>query len=415
MCPRKRPVAVASLALVLAYACVESTSTTRGPAASSAGAGAAPASSGANGTGGGTTDRSAVLAALADKVVLATYREFAEAANALEAAAKAYAAGLGATERGALRQAFAEAMLLWQRAELMQVGPAGAADKVAGGQDLRDNIYSWPLVNRCRVDQELVEGAYADKEAFGSELINVRGLAALEYLLYYEGTANACPPQNVINADGLWQKITGELPKRRADYAVTLCYDLSKRATALRDAWEPSKGNFVTELAGAGAVYGSAQKALNAVSDALFYLDYRTKDVKLAVPAGLSPDCAAASCPEQVESPYAKLSRLQIEANLEGAALVLFGGAAGDPDALGFDDLLAGLGAGDLGLAAAFDGARAALGAIADDDLAVAVVRDPAGVKAAHAALKAVTDILKSQLVSVLDLELPQIVEGDND
>ena len=37
------------------------------------------------------------------------------------------------------------------------------------------------------------------------------------------------------------------------------------------------------------------------------------------------------------------------------------------------------------------------------------------GVEAAHAALADLTRLLKTQLLSVLDLELPERAEGDND
>jgi hypothetical protein len=45
----------------------------------------------------------------------------------------------------------------------------------------------------------------------------------------------------------------------------------------------------------------------------------------------------------------------------------------------------------------------------------VAVVSDPVKIQELYAAVKVVTDVLKGELVTVLNLELPGAVEGDND
>ncbi len=94
----------------------------------------------------------------------------------------------------AKRSAFVSAMDTWQRAEVMNVGPAGMAGRVAGGEDLRDQIYSWPLSNACAVDQELVAMSYESAETLRDQPVNRRGLDALEYLLFVEGFDNACDP-----------------------------------------------------------------------------------------------------------------------------------------------------------------------------------------------------------------------------
>jgi uncharacterized protein len=47
--------------------------------------------------------------------------------------------------------------------------------------------------------------------------------------------------------------------------------------------------------------------------------------------------------------------------------------------------------------------------------LAAALDQDPASVEALYFALKDVADLLKSDFITTLDLELPQAVEGDND
>jgi predicted lipoprotein len=411
---------VAVGAAVLAAAppgCVESTSSRRGGPAGGGSEGPTQPSTGTVTPG---FDKRALLQHLAEEVIVSTYADFVSAAVALEAAAVAHASTLDPGDHDALEQAWRDAMVVWQQAELFQLGPAGASNAVVGGLGLRDEIYSWPTVNRCRTDQKLVSGEYADPVAFANELISVRGLATLEYLLFHGGSGNACSADASINSQGTWAAIAEELPQRRADYAVTLAVLLRQRAQQLHGAWVAEGGNFVSELVRAGigsTFYASDQAALNAVSDALFYLDTKTKDLKLAVPVGLAPDCASEVCPEALESTFAGFAKEELRANLVGFQRAFHGGARDDGAALGFDDWLVAAGAGALAqeMGDDIEAALAAVDAIEEADLADALVTDKASVEALYFAVKAVSDDLKSQFISVLDLELPKSAEGDND
>lgn len=418
---RRGVVSTLTVALCLGgfvYACVESKITTNQPSISST-AESSNSSQSSNSSAGASRgfDRNALLASLAENVIVPTYAELVTATAALETAAAAYATSLSPSDLAAARVAWRAAMHVWQRAELTQLGPAGISGAVPGGQDLRDEIYSWPLVNRCRTDTIVVSGDYAHTETFANELVNVRGLDALEYLLFNESTANACAPQTPINAEGSWDALT-DVAQRRADFAHSLSLILHEHAQVLHAAWDPQAGNFTAELAGAGqsaTTYDSAQAALNAVSDAMFYIEGVTKDVKLAVPTGLSPDCSSDTCPNDLELAFSHDSKEAIRQNIIGFAHLLSGGTA--DDALGFYDWLRHVGAGDLAdtMQAKIDDAEAAVDAIEEDDLAVALANDPASVEALYFALKSATDLLKSDFITVLDLELPQDVQGDND
>jgi len=348
---------------------------------------------------------------IAGNVLLPTYRDFAEAAADLESATAAWAASGNDTDRDAARDAWVEAMRIWQQAELMLVGPAAAMDLAAGGEDLRDAIYSWPIINRCRVDQELVAGAYTDVDAFANENVNVLGLDALESLLFIDGEENGCAPNSTINTSGAWAGIVSELGARRAAYAATLGALVRRDADALVAAWDT---DFMTVISTAGegsALYDSAQEALNGISDALFYLDKEAKDMKVAVPAGISIDCVADACPEDRESLFANHSIPHVANNVRGFSLVFTGG-----DGTGFDDLLVDAGAESLSteVLEAIDVAIVLADAI-EEDVPTLLAEDPTALDPLHAAIKAITDLLKTQVVTVLDLELPMRAEGDND
>jgi uncharacterized protein len=354
---------------------------------------------------------------VAERVIFPRYVAFEAAAERLRLATQALAAAPSAEAWADARGAWAAAMDLWQGAEVFLVGPAGMMSQTPDGEDMRDELYSWPIVNPCRVDQELVEGAYLDVAQFNaSEAVNVRGLDALEHLLFDEGVENACAPQSAINADGSWAAIPpDDLPLRRAQYAHTLSIDLHQRATSLRLRWDISDGKFLDTLRGAGqpgnTTYRSTQEALNALSDALFYVEAEVKDMKLGRPAGVL-DCDTPTCPDALEHAYAKRSRDSVLQNLLAFQEVF----APAPPAIGFADLLRDVNAAPLADAMTKDLTDAiAMAQALPADLGVMLTQDLQRVLDLHAAVKRLGDNLKTEFISVLDLELPARAEGDND
>ncbi len=360
-----------------------------------------------------------VLRSLADNALAPTYAEFQTAADALELAASAHAdavasGGDTAASDAAVREAYAVAWVAWQRAELMQLGPAAGAEGV-GGAFGRDEVYSWPSVNPCRVDQELVASGYAAPEFFEGELVNVYGFDALEYLVYAEGSDNACAPQLPINANGEWDALGEEaITERRAAYAAVVAAGIAQQAATLAQAWAPG-GVWNRALADpASGPYETVQVAVDEVLRAMFYVDKVLKDAKVARPAGIL-DCTSEICLDAIEAPRSKLSGQAAVANLEGFSRLYHGGS--DPAAHdGFDDMLRA--AGEDGLAeeitADIDAAIAALSAV-DGSFADALAADPAALDAAHAALVELTDDLKGDFPAVLALNIPSEAAGDAD
>lgn len=363
-----------------------------------------------------TVTRAAVLTAVG-VCAASLYEEAAAAAAKLSDAAAAAAASPDAAKKQAARDAWSAAIDTWQQAELIRVGPAAPAS-TPGGKDMRDIVYSWPLVSRCLVEQTLVAKGYEASGFFQTALVNMRGLAAAEYLLFYEGGDNACSAAASINSSGTWAALSAdELAARKLAYGSAAAADVAAQTKVIADAWSKGGGDFGAQLATAGqagSVFSTDRLAMNLVSDGLFYLDTETKDGKLGKPLGLV-DCASATCPEAVESRYALRSRTHVKNNLIGFRRVFAGCDAGG--GTGFDDLLEALGKGELAasMSADVEAAIAAADALPSDDIAEAMVKDKATVTALHAAVKKITDALKTDFVTVLDLELPQTVEGDND
>jgi len=363
-----------------------------------------------------TTDAGvqAVLADLGPRVVSPALEDAAAAFATLRTAAEAWrdaeAAGTGGdAEQEAARAAWWAAMEAWQVVELLQVGPAASSLVDVAGEDVRDAVYSWPTVNRCRVDQETVYGNYADADFFETSLVNVTGLDALEVLLYAPAGENDCPSQVDINADGSWDALGVDgVDRNRSAYAAVLAAEVARHADGLVTTW--GSGGFGARLATPGepdAPYASAQEALDAVFEALFYLELSTKDRKLGYALGVG-ECTEDSCIEDIESPIAGGSHVWVAVNLRAARVLYTGG-----DGAGLDDLLETVGQEELAaeVLVAFDAA----------DLAAANVTssldaaDPTQVQAVYDAVKAVTDLLKGDVATHLALQVPAEAAGDND
>lgn len=362
----------------------------------------------------------AVLVSIGENVLMPALRDFESDAAALMIATEALRVSGTPEARDAARAAWREAMRSWERAEMLQVGPAGLVTVTLGGRALRDEIYAWPLLNRCRVDQETVEDAHADSTMLAVESVNVRGLGSIEYLLFFDAPTNGCGATHTINASGSWAALDASIiAARRAAYAHSAAVLVASRATELRAAWDPSGENFLANFRTAGdgsAVYMTAQSGLNAVSDALFYLYKEVTDDKVGIPMGLRLECPTDLCPEQIESRYAAASLDHIRANVEAFRDVYLGAPPEFPDAPGFDDLLRSVGAGELdgriqaGIAAVF----AAL-ALVETPFESALTSDYPDALTLHTALREIAGLFRVDVLTLLDLELPMRIEGDND
>ena len=372
--------------------------------------------------GGSTTDdeaRRTVLASIGEKVILPAVRQLDTGLTAMAAAIDAHAAApADAAARTAAQSAWKTAMTAVQRTEVMQIGPSAFLTD-NGGKGLRLKIYSFPQFDACGI----LNAAYAAEPAAitDSTPLTTTGMGALEYLLFTDGSNAACPPP-----------VDGEA--RRARHAARLARRVATVGTELRTAWEPSGGNFVAQLRTAGTggmTYSTPQMAMDALSSALFYFEKMTKDRKLAAPTGFGAtdivECLAISCPDLAESPYARVSRDNIRENMFAFRDMLTGLDGG----LGLNALMQGVGREDLvtRLATMIQVATS-VEATLTTDLETAVAQIPSRNDCVMAAtnrrgppivceylgrIDDVTDTLRTEIVSTLNLRVPDYAAGDND
>lgn len=365
----------------------------------------------------------ALVTHLTDNVISPTFEQFQIDAQEQQAAINAYCdteiTSTGVSEeQETIIQAKNNAqiqwratMATWQQAEQMLLGPLLDNDG-----SLRNKIYSWPVVNTCAVDNDIM---YFKSDSVNGKPYDIalrtpsrKGLAALDYLLFNDNLNHSCevsaPPPG-------WNSLTEQEQKiARCLFAVEVAIDIENNAGTLTALWFASDG-YANELKSAGkegSDFISEHEAVNRISDAMFYVDSSTKDGKLATPLGLfANSCGESACPEDVESPYSQNSFNNIYNNLIGFEKLLTGEGL-----LGFTDYLI-----DVGDQATADSLQKNTTKTLNELTAVevtlteALTTDSTPAVQTHKNVKTISDQLKTDFITSLALELPATSAGDND
>ena len=362
--------------------------------------------------------RRELLVSATDQVIVPGFENFASDAASLASAVEAWAVDVaaGATaDRTSVDTAFVEAYRSMQYAEVLQIGPYGAASEFEGGLNIRDEVYSWPASNPCRVDQETASGDYSGSDFFSNSLVNVYGFDTLEYLLYAPDTGNRCAVSAPLNTSGDWSSLTeDEVVRRRAEYASAVANEISRRAAEVRDAWRNGFADNLKSAGSSGSTYSTTQEGLDAIFASMFYAEQEVKDQKLARPLGIAAECREETCPEFVESQFARISRTALEANLQAFADLYRGGPDTASNRVGFGELLRSIGADELAntldqqLVDAFDRLPAVVDPLQD-------ILTSAPPRELHTSLGTLMTTVKTQFVGVLSLRVPNEGAADND
>jgi predicted lipoprotein len=363
-------------------------------------------------------DRNALLAHLSNDIILPIQTTAAQSANALPAALDAHCVALDTggdvtATRAAARAAWVAATDTWQAAEAVLIGPAAMNNK-----ELRSKIYAWPSISTCELDRDTAS-RFANPNSYdiSTKLVRVRSLFAIEYLLFPPGQDHTC-----VSTPIGWDALGSDLELARCRLAHAIALDVSTQVSTVETAWLPAGGDFAGQLARAGdgtSSFVNSHEGVNAISDGLFFVDYIVKDMKLAEPAGIADNaCGAVGTPcfAELELPFADRATFAVRSNLRSLRAVFTGTTTDGTDGLGFDDFLREIGHGDVAdrMIANLNGAIAAADAV-PDSFTNALTNDYAKIVSAHTALKAFTDDLKSQFLTLLALELPDDVPADND
>ena len=306
----------------------------------------------------------------------------------------------------AARSAWISAAEVWSETTPSQYGPiAGVAADQYHGRGIGAFIHAWPSMNRCEVEKQVISRNY-ETLGFGGVIPSARGLSALEYLLFYEGTDTVCSANS--STAKTWTTLSvEEVAAAKRAYAKALVQDVYAKAQELVNVWAEDGENFGETLVNYEG-YGSEQEALNVVAWSLLYPYEYVRDLKVAPLAGIGT-----ALPNPM-SPYAQIELESIVANL-AAFRALFEGCGVDGAGIGFDDWLAAAGAGELA-----DDILEALDAVDAHAAVLPPLHEASSEEMAafYDELKVLSDLLKEQFFgsgSVLNLNLPDGAASDTD
>ena len=375
-------------------------------------------------------DTTAMLTNLADNVIATNYAALSETASAFAGDGGPMAslcAAIGGIDeesaRATAQEGWRDAMAKVQATEMHVIGPA-----LANGEALRHRLLSFSAgpISTCGIDQSAALVADGNSEFdITNRSLNQRGFGAIEYLLFNEELSHSCASQ--VPSTAGWNALD-ESARRlaRCDLALAIAVDAAQAAQAIAEQWGGYREEFVSE--------GNTGDSLQLVTDALFAVDTLVKDAKLGIPAGIHDSCSDFACPDGVESRYARNSLANVRANTE-AFLDLFNGADGS----GFDDLIVEEGfpevsdrfasnaqavnqAIDRAPNALFD-ELAAIDSTAEATACMNAFAEPDsgepgdGFQGCRISglLKRITDDLKIDFVTIVEVDIPGSAQADND
>lgn len=370
-----------------------------------------------------------LLVDMADRVVIPSIAAFEQKTQQLNAALASACEGddpaLIEADLAGVREHWLEAMASWQRLELQWLGPLAENENAR-----RNRIYSFETPARadaCAIDIAVVAAGDPNFD-IATRANTARGLGALEYLLFNEELNTAC--SSAVQQTQNWNALSElEQRKLRCSYAQKAASDVETQATNLVEAWAIEDGNYRSRFINPD----NASHHLKQLSDGLFYLEKETKDAKLGRPLGFY-DCVQLACPKAVESRYAGKNAQHIADNLRVFKLI-FNGA----NSQGFDDVIAHEGYTEIAqeINANIDSAlmlaeqlvgqdlQALSQAILDDEseglstACEAASADPSieggNFCDLHGLLKNITDQMRTDFVTIVNVDLPKRAQSDND
>ncbi len=343
---------------------------------------------GCNDGGGNLGPRRTFLRDLSERGAVPGYRVLASEAAELEGAIGALVTTIGPGTLADAQQAWRDTRRAWKETEAFRLGPSEAQRTSAR--------IDWPTANTGQIEGE-IGGSAALSSAFidtlGAQKV---GFQAIEYFLFdpEDGDAGAL--------DGLLGAQNG----RRRGYLVALATNLRERTEQLRDAWEPSGGDFGDDLVNSGIggdTFATLKEAFDEVVNRMIFTAEIVEENRLAGPLGLKT--GGAPQPELVESPRSGDGAAGIVANLQGIADVYRGTYEGGQGA-GLGAQVAPLNAEiDADVRRLLDEAIAAVQAI-PTPLADAIVNHRAETIAAYEAVQELRRVLTLDVASVLGVKL---------
>jgi len=254
------------------------------------------------GSGSSPGPRRLMLTALATEIVVPAYERLAADADALVAEVGVLAADPTLTTLQQAQSAWRTTRQSWKATAAFELGPAA---------ELRTrNLVDWFPVRTDRIERAIVDNPDADSAAIDALGANVKGLLALEYLLF--------------DADGDDEATVAHLAgdTRRRQFAQALAQNVREQFVQLLAAWAPTGGNYAGQLAAAGLAGSRVPSVQTAVDDLVNRLIVLCGDVAGRELLGPLGDDAATSRPDLIATARSDNGPDDIAAELESVRRV---------------------------------------------------------------------------------------------
>ncbi|MCB1138051.1 MAG: imelysin family protein [Leptospiraceae bacterium] len=283
----------------------------------------------------GESSNQEILENIGQKLIPAAYLDVLNASVSLEQAATTFQASPGTANLQVLRDRWLATAKKIKEVEGVYFGPSGSLFLDA---NLDPGMRGYSVCNRTSdcatsVDSIIAGASTISTTSVGNQGVGVRGITAIEYLIFDDGSGNSS-----------LSNVSAALTGRRLQYLVAACGDLVNTAGQLYNNWDPAGQNFGRQIARAGAgsnVYSRQLDAISAIISALLTISENLQDTKIGFPAGLSAKSGGTTHPDSVEYPYSNASLEAIEASVLALRLIYTGSEDPEERAAGLDDLVA--------------------------------------------------------------------------
>ena len=375
-------------------------------------------------------DRGSLMDHLVDSIFIPNYKTTSDLASAFSSENGVLAEYCGAIglpneqEKLDLAQAaWRELMDAVQKTEMHILGPAQRNESA-----LQNRIHSYATGNlaTCGLDQAVIQFNQDANFSVTSRALNQRGMGAIEYLLYNDNLNHSCSSQ--VLTTNTWND-SSDLSRKtqRCNLALELATDVDKASAEVYEQWTVGDSTYREEFLDEASRGDNFQL----ITDALFYIETYTKSSKLAIPLGIDPKCSAVTCPNLIESAYSETSLRNIEINTQEFLRIFNGG-----DGLGFDDLIVDAGFSDTAarfknqsaqvlnrletISASLTDQVSAITGVEEETTCTNSMANPQDSSTLDACsltglLKLITDDLKIDFVTIVNVPVPGRVQSDND
>ena len=375
-------------------------------------------------------DRGSLMLNLVDNIFIPNYKTTSELALNFSSDTGVIAEYCGVIgtqdeqEKLVLAQtAWRELMDSVQKTEMHILGPSQRNEAA-----LQNRMHSYTLgsLATCGLDQAVIQSIENVDFSVSNRAVNQRGMGAIEYLLFNDNLNHSCSSQ--VLTTNTWNALSETVRKtQRCNLALQLAKDVSDASDKIYQQWTAGDSAYREEF----LQEASREDNFQLITDALFYIETFTKSSKLAIPLGLDPKCSAITCPDLIESPYSETTLRNIKINTQ-EFLRIFNGS----DGLGFDDLIADAGFSETAnrfknqSAQVLNRLESINTSLSDQVSTITTVddettctnsmanpQDPSALDACSLTglLKLITDDLKIDFVTIVNVPVPGRVQSDND